>query len=439
MTLVSAGKRSRESRAWLARDEKVIASCYARYTDLVIADADGSYLIDIDGRRYLDFATGVGATILGHRHPSVTRAVRSQLDGYWQLSTVGASRAMIEAAETIARICPEPLSTVFLANSGAEGVDAAIKLSRLATGRRGIIAFIGSFHGRTVGATAVTTAKSSYRAGHGIGMPDYYFAKYPYCRRTCSHAPGTACSIVQGREIEDLFRRVVVPSEVAAIIVEPIQGDGGYIVPPTGFLTMLRRLCSRYGIVLVFDEAQSGVGRTGRWMACDHEDVVPDLIVLAKGLANGLPISAVVGRRELMRAWPRGSHGSTFGGNALVCSAAKATVEVIDRCGLLERARVLGGAISDRMRRLQGRVSGIAEVRGRGLMIGLEFEDARGNPDRERVLEIRRRCLAAGLVVLSCGTDDHVIRLMPPLTIADDEVGVGLGILEEAIALSLSA
>lgn len=436
VNLVSAGKRSRASRTWLARDEMAVASCYARYTDLVIADADGSYLMDIDGSSYLDFATGVGAVILGHRHPSVAEAVRRQLDSYWQLSTVGASRVMIEAAEAIAGVCPGPLSTVFLANSGAEGVDAAIKLARLETGRRGIIAFIGSFHGRTIAATAATTAKSSYRAGHGTGMPDYYFAKYPYCRRTCSHAPEAACPLVDGREIDHLFRRVVAPSEVAAVIVEPIQGDGGYVVPPAGFLTMLRRLCSRYGIVLVFDEAQSGLGRTGRWMACEHEDVVPDLIVLAKGLANGLPIGAVVGRRELMRAWPPGSHGATFGGNAVVCSAAKATVGVITRLGLLERARVLWDRISARMQGLQGQVSGIAEVRGRGLMVGLEFEDGRGDPDGERVLEIRRRCLEAGLVVLSCGADDHVIRLMPPLTITDDEVEVGIGILEEAIALS---
>lgn len=421
------------SSRWRDRDRRSVAQVYGRYTGLVVQDADRFYLIDVDGRRYLDFACGVGVTLLGHRHPDVARAVHRQIDSYWHISTVAQHARLTEAAEKVASVCPEPLDTVFFANSGADVVEGALKLARFVTRRQGIICFTGGFHGRTFAAATVTTTKVHYRKGFAPLLPGVYVTSYPYCFHTCQHGEEQPCPIAAGREIEQLFKHVVPADEVAAILVEPIQGDGGYVVPPSGFLSTLRRICDDNGIVLVCDEAQSGVGRTGLMLASEHEGVVPDIVTLAKALGNGMPISALVARRGMMDAWPSGSHGSTFGGNAVSCAAVVATLDVIQRDGLLHRATEIGDRIVARAHGWQQQDRGLADVRGRGTMVGLEFLGISGLPDSERVATIRSICLERGLVVLSCGLNDNVIRLIPPLILDDNELERGLGILEEAV------
>ncbi|MGH7691777.1 MAG: aspartate aminotransferase family protein [Candidatus Dormibacteria bacterium] len=421
------------SAEWRERDRQAVAHVWSRYTDLVIQDAEGSYLIDVEGRRYLDFACGIAVTSLGHRHPEVTAAVHRQLDRYWHTSVVTQSVVMTEAAERVAAICPEPLDVVFFANSGAEVVDGALKLARTSTGRPGIIAFRGAFHGRTFGALSVTTSKGHYRAGYGPLLPGVEITPYPYCFRLCDHAPGQPCPIAAGVELERLFHQVMPPSEVAAILVEPIQGEGGYVVPPAGFLATLRRICDQHGILLICDEIQSGVARTGRWLAVDHEAVVPDIVTLAKALGSGLPVGAIVSSHRLMDAWEPGTHGSTFGGNPVAGAAVIATLKVMERDHLMERALQLGDALRSRIESWQQRGAGPADLRGKGAMIGLEFMDQEGQPDPGRVDQIKHLALERGLVVLSCGIDDNVIRLLPPLTISDPELAQGLDTLESAV------
>ncbi len=430
------GSQGQLSAAWRERDHKAVSGAYSRYTDLVVQDAEGSFLIDVDGRRFLDFGCGIAVTSLGHRHPDVVRAVHRQVDSYWHTSVVTEHVRLTEAAERVAAICPDPLDTVFFANSGAEVVEGALKLARRVTRRQGIICFTGGFHGRSFGALSVTTSKVHYREGYNPLLPGVYTTPYPYCFRNCQHAADEPCPIAAGLELERLFKHVVPAEEVAAILVEPIQGEGGYIVPPAGFLATLRRIADQHGIVLIFDEVQTGVGRTGRWLASEHDGVVPDVVTLAKALGNGLPVGAIVARGELMREWPAGSHGSTFGGNAVSLAAVVATLDVIERDGLLQRASEIGERITQRARGWQQQVGGPADVRGRGAMIGLEFMDSAGLPDAERVEAIRAACLDRGLLILGCGIDDNVIRLIPPLTISDPELDQALETLEVAVRQS---
>jgi 4-aminobutyrate aminotransferase len=431
--LTTGASEGGTAEQWRERDRRSVAGVWSRYTNLVVSAAEGSYLIDVEGRRYLDFACGIAVTSLGHRHPEVTEAVHRQLDRYWHTSVVTQSVVMTEAAERVAAICPEPLDVVFFANSGAEVVDGALKLARRSTGRSGIISFSGAFHGRTFGALSVTTSKALYRAKYGPLLPGVYVTPYPYCFRVCDHAPGEPCPVAAGEELERLFRQVAPANEVAAILVEPIQGEGGYVVPPAGFLATLRRICDEHGILLVCDEIQTGVARTGEWLAVDHEQVVPDIVTLAKALGSGLPVGAIVASHQLMDRWESGSHGSTFGGNPVAGAAVIATLKVIERDQLRERATDLGQVIQARVEGWRQAGHGPSDVRGRGALIGLEFMDHQGGPDRERVGQIKHLALESGLVVISCGLDDNVIRLLPPLTVSDAELTQGLDILEAAV------
>ncbi len=422
------------SADWRRRDRRSVAQVWSRYTDLVISSGEGSYVTDVDGRRYLDFACGIAVTSLGHRHPAVAEAVHRQVDRLWHTSVVTQNAAMTEAAERVASICPDPLEVVFFANSGAEVVEGALKLARRFTGRSGIIAFRGAFHGRTFGAVSVTTSKAHYRLGYGPLLPGIQITPYPYCFRFCDHAPDQPCPIAAGAELERLFAQVLPASEVAAILVEPIQGEGGYVVPPEGFLRNLRRICDQHGILLICDEVQTGVGRTGRWLASEHEQVVPDIVTLAKSLGSGLPVGAIVSSHRVMDRWEAGAHGSTFGGNPVSCAAVTATLDVIEREGLLARAGELGERVRTEVERWRSQGLGPADLRGRGAMIGMEFMDGEGRPDAERVAGIKHHALEHGLLVLSCGIDDNVIRLLPPLTVSDQELSEGLEILEAAVS-----
>jgi 4-aminobutyrate aminotransferase len=338
---------------------------------------------------------------------------------------------MIEAAAALVSITPPSLDQVFLTNSGAEAIEGAMKLARRSTGRSEIIAFIGGFHGRTYGALSLTASKAAYRRGMGPLLPGVHHIRYPYCFRYCSHPSDEACHLVE-QELALLFATTTAPDTVAAIVVEPVQGEGGYVVPPVPFMPMLRRICDEHGILLVADEVQSGFGRTGKMFAVDHTLVEPDIMCLAKALGNGMPIAAMVAGHRVMSAFHEGEHGTTYGGNPVACAAAVAVIETMTRDHIPERADRLGRRVMERARAWQTDAPALADVRGLGLMIGLEFMQG-GAPATRLVDRISTNALAHGLLLLSCGIDGNVIRLIPPLTIPEAELDAGLDILEAAI------
>jgi 4-aminobutyrate aminotransferase len=420
-----------DAATWRERDAELISPAYHRYSDLVVESAEGAHLHTVDGRDVLDFGCGIGVTNLGHRHPAVVAAVHAQVDRLWHTSVTAFHPQMIEAAASLVSITPPGLDQVFLANTGAEAVEGAIKLARRSTGRSDIIAFVGAFHGRTYGALSVTASKAAYRRGMGPLLPGVHHVRYPYCFRYCSHPSGALCDLVE-RELELLFATTTAPDTVAAILVEPVQGEGGYVVPPATFMPMLRKVCDDHGILLIADEVQSGFGRTGRMFAVDHTGTDPDIMCVAKALGNGMPIAAIIARHKVMRAWHEGEHGSTFGGNPVACAAAIAVIETLSRERIPERAERLGRKAMERARGWQSEIPALADVRGLGLMIGMEFMQD-GAPATALVDRIAAAALARGLLVLSCGIDANVIRLIPPLTIPEDELDAGLDILEAAM------
>ena len=421
-----------DAGVWRERDAELISPAYSRYSDLVVESAEGTRLRTVDGRDVLDFGCGIGVTSLGHRHPAVVAAVHEQVDRLWHLSVTAMHPKMIEAAGALVSIAPDGLDQVFFNNSGAEAIEAALKLSRRATGRTEIIAFSGAFHGRTYGAMTLTASRSKYRNGVGPFLPGVHHVRYPYCYVYCEHAPSERCPIAEGDDIDIMFKTTVPPDTVAAIFVEPVQGEGGFVVPPPTFLPTLRRICNEHGILLVVDEVQSGMARTGKMFAVEHSRVTPDIMCVAKAMANGLPIAAVLARHSVMRAWQPGEHGTTFGGNAVACAALIAVIDTIQRERLVERAARLGEGVLRRARSWQQRTAILGDVRGLGLMVGLEFV-RNGRPDPDGVDRIRGDALHRGLLVLSCGTADNVIRIMPPLTVSEDDLHAGLDMLEGAI------
>jgi 4-aminobutyrate aminotransferase len=427
-----------DARLWRDRDAELLSPAYSRYSDLVVESAEGAHLYTVDGRDVLDFGSGIGVVNLGHRHPDVVAAVHAQVDRLWHTSVTALNTVAVEAAEALVRITPPGLDTVFFCNSGAEAVEGAIKLARKATGRSEIIAFRGGFHGRTYGALTLTASKSKYHQGMGPLLPGVHHVEYPYCLRRCPTDASGRCRIAAGEEIERLLDTTVAPSDVAAIVVEPVLGEGGYVVPPAEFLPTLRRICDRHGILLVADEVQSGVGRTGRNFAVDHSGVVPDIMCVAKGFGNGMPIGAVVAPAAVMRAWHPGDHGTTFGGNPVACAAATAVVDVLERERIPERATALGASTMQRLRSWQAWAPALADVRGLGLMIGLEFLHADRTPAADVVTAVRKLALQSDLLLLSCGTDENVIRLVPPLTIPEAELSRGLDVLERSLREALA-
>jgi 4-aminobutyrate aminotransferase len=416
---------------WRERDSELISSAYHRYSDLVVETAEGAHLYTVDGRDVLDFGCGIGVTNLGHRHPVVVAAVHEQVDRLWHTSVTAFHPQMIEAAAALVSVTPSSLDQVFLNNTGAEAIEGAIKLARRSTGRGDIIAFVGGFHGRTYGALSLTASKATYRRGMGPLLPGVHHIRYPYCFRYCSHPSGAPCDLAE-RELELLFATTTSPETVAAIVVEPVQGEGGYVVPPASFMPMLRKVCDEHGILLVADEVQTGFGRTGRMFAVEHTGVEPDIMCVAKALGNGMPIAATIARNRVMRAWNEGEHGSTFGGNPVACAAAVAVIQTLTRERIPERAERIGRGVMERARRWQLEMPALADVRGLGLMIGLEFMQGDA-PATALVTRIAANALERGLLVLSCGIDGNVIRLIPPLTIPEAELDAGLDILEAAL------
>jgi 4-aminobutyrate aminotransferase len=426
---------SDKNAPYLAIDDEFVNPVLARCARIVAEKAKGSYIYDMNGDAYLDFASGIAVTSIGHCHPRVVEAVQKQVAELMHTSVVTHNKTYIETAQKLADLAPGNLSSVFLANSGAEALEGAIKMARYVTGRPAIINFMGSFHGRTLLAVAMTTSKLYYRERYEPLPGSIYTSKYPYVYRSQFRDDPQACLNDCIEHLEFIFHQLVHPEQVAAIVVEPIQGEGGYVVPPTGFLKRLREVADHYGILLIFDEVQTGFARTGRMFACEHEGVVPDIMFVAKAIASGLPLSAFISRRDITEHWQPGRHGSTFGGNPVACAAALATMAVLEDEKLPQRAEKLGKEIKDRLTKFAKKIKHIGEVRGRGLMIGIEFDDAKGGPSKEIADAIVQKCLEKKLLVITCGTSGQVIRLMPPLTLSDSEAEKACEILEQCMTM----
>ena len=403
-----------KARAHIAFDEKWTSPSLPRAYPIVPVRGEGLTVEDIDGNLFLDFAAGIAVTSTGHSHPAVVGAIKEQAA---ELIHFSASDFYLpiyaQVCEKLARLAPiDGPVRAYLGNSGTEVVEAAIKLARLATKRPYIVAFLGAFHGRTYGSVSLTASKAKYHAGFGPLLPGIF------------HAPfGRVADLAWFDEV--LFDRLAPANEVAAIIVEPIQGEGGYIVPEDGFLAGLRDICTRHGILLIADEIQSGAGRTGKMWAVDHWNVRPDIVLSAKGIASGMPLGALMARADLLESWGPGAHGSTYGGNPVACAAALATIELLEG-GLIDNARQRGEQAMAGLRPLASRHPKlIRDVRGKGLMIGVEFD----TPDHAE--EVQWAAFQGGLLVLECGRSS--VRLTPALTVTRDEMATGLGIFAQAV------
>jgi 4-aminobutyrate aminotransferase len=422
------------TNAIIARQAQVITPALHIYHPLVIEHGEGSWVIDREGRRYLDLSSGLAVLNIGHGHPRVLERVRQQMERFVHTGGIFYNETTQEAAELLTTVTPDGLDMLFFSNSGAEAVEGAIKLARFVTGRQGIVAFTGAFHGRTLGALSLTTSSARYRNRYHPLLPSVFHAPYPACRTCQFCGDGETCTLACLDFLREMLKQQITPGEVAAIIIEPVLGEGGYIPAPDIFLLKLRRLCDEHGILLIFDEVQSGMGRTGDWFAAQRYGVTPDIMTVAKGIASGFPLSALVAGRGIMERWPVGAHGTTFGGNPVACAAAMATIETIRDEGLLPRCRILEERAMTRLRAMSERHPRITDVRGLGLMIGVELTTNDGAPDGEGCERLMAWCLEQGLIIINCGPDRNVIRLIPPLTISDSELEQGLDIIEAGLA-----
>lgn len=410
-----------------------LSPVWVHLSDIVVESAQGAILCDTRGRRYLDFTSGIGVTNTGHCHPRVVAAAQAQIARliHGQINIVY-HRPMLALVEKLLQVVPGGLDTFYFANSGAEAVEAALKLARQATGRPNIVVFQGGFHGRTVAAMSLTTSKTLYRAGYQPLMAGVAVAPFPYAYRY-GWAPEEASAFCL-QELRHLLATQTAPEETAGVLLEPVLGEGGYIVPPLSFLVGVQEICREAGVFLILDEVQTGFGRTGRFFCLEHAGLSPDILVMAKGLASGFPLSAIAAREEIMVRWPTGSHGGTYGGNAVACAAAAATIEVIREEKLAERAATLGQLLLNGLRALQPRYPAMGEVRGVGLMVGVEFSRGVSRiPDGATAKTVQKACLDQGLLLLTCGSHDHTIRFMPPLIVTEAQIEEALSIFEKAL------
>lgn len=422
------------AQAIIDRDTAVLSPSYTRGYPLVVEKAEGAMIEDPDGNRFLDFNAGIAVVATGHCHPRVQAAIRAQAEKLIHMSgTDFYYENMVQLAEKLARLVPTgEANRVYFGNSGTEAIEAALKLARYHTGRDKCIAFLGAFHGRTMGSLSLTGSKSVQKKGFGALLSGVAHIPYAYCYRCAYNRKPETCNVECARVIEDhLVRHILPKEEIAAIFVEPIQGEGGYVVPPQKFFDELQAIAQRLGVLLVFDEVQSGMGRTGKMWAAEHFGAQPDIMAIAKGIASGMPLSAMVARRSVMR-WTPGAHASTFGGNPVSIAASLATLELLEE-SLVENARVIGEFMLDRMRTWPARFKHVGDVRGRGLM--LAFELVRDPETRERAPEIRDRieqlAFERGLLVLGAGANS--IRLCPPLVLTRDQAAFALDTLEECL------
>lgn len=422
------------ARPILEKDGRYLSPSYTRGYPLVVKSAEGVYVEDVDGNTFLDFTAGVAVCATGHAHKTVVKAIQDQAARFLHMAGTDFYYALqSDLAEVLARITPGDFpKRVFFTNSGAETVEAAFKLARYYTGRPRMLAFTGAFHGRTMGALSLTASKTVQKKGFAPLVPDVTHVPYAYCYRCPFNLQHPACELACVDYLEEtVLHKQVPPEEVAAIIVEPVQGEGGYVVPPPGYYERLAAIAQQHGMLFIVDEIQSGLGRTGKMFAIEHWGAVPDIVCIAKGIASGLPLGAMVSRADL-NTWGPGAHANTFGGNPVACAAALATIGLIEE-ELLANAGRVGPDLKARLEELRGRHDVVGDVRGLGLMLGVEI--VRSRRSREKAADLRNRivdlCFAKGLLLLGCG--ENTIRFCPPLVLTADDVQVGVEIFEAAV------
>lgn len=426
-----------KTKALIERDSAVISPSYPRGYPFAMDHGKGTEVWDVDGNRFLDFMAGIAVVSTGHSHPEVVKAIQEQVEKFIHISSDFYHESWVKLGERLAGIAPfKEKSTSFMTNSGTEAVETAIKLARFHTGRSNFIGFTGAFHGRTMGAVTFTASKPTYHRGFYPLMNGVVHAPYPNpFRPILDRNPGEDYGETVVRYIEEqILGHILPPDEVAGILLEPIQGEGGYIVPPPGFFPALRKLCDKYGILLIADEVQSGMGRTGKWWAIEHFNVEPDIFTTAKGIASGVPLGACIARQSVM-TWPRGAHGNTYGGNPLACVAGLATIDLIEK-HYLKNAAEMGEYTQDALKEIQARHPRIGDVRGIGLMIGVEF--TKDQPSKKADEQLRDRVVdlafERGLLLLGCAKS--IIRVAPPLSVSQQEIDEGLEIFEEALTIA---
>ncbi len=426
-----------KARLMLARDSAVVSPSYPRDYPFVMSHGRGTEVWDVDGNRFLDFVAGIAVCSTGHAHPQVVAAITEAANKFLHISSDYWHETQIRLAEKMNELSPmgEPAMS-FFAQSGTESVEGALKLARYVTGRPRFIGFLGGFHGRTMGSLSFTSSKYTQQKGFFPTMPGVTHVPYPNNYRPLLAGADQGEAVLSYIE-NVLFTSNVPPSEVAAILIEPIQGEGGYLVPPDGFLAGLRALCDRHGILLIFDEVQSGIGRTGKMFASEHFGVKPDIMTLAKGLGSGLPIGMVVAKKSIMSKWARGAHGNTYGGNPVCCASALATIALVEG-GFMQNAATVGAHFQARLRELATRHAVVGEIRGKGLMIGMELitDQASRKPAAELCDRLVTRAYHNGLMLLSCGKS--TVRFMPPLVVTIAEIDAAVEILEASLVEALA-
>ena len=429
------GPRARDV---MARDHRFVSPSYTRSYPLVASRGEGAIVEDVDGNRFLDFNAGIAVVATGHCHPRVVEAIREQAGRLIHMSgTDFYYESLVDLAEKLGSLAPGGLERrVSFGNSGAEAIEGAMKLARYSTGRDKFIAFLGGFHGRTLGALSLTARKAVQRKGFGPLVPGVVHAPYPNCYRCPFGQTPDRCAVECANYIEDQLLKTIAPAEeVAAVVIEPVQGEGGYVVPPQKFFDELARITEKHGILLVCDEVQSGMGRTGKMWAAEHFNAVPDIMAIAKGIASGLPLGATVARADLMR-WTPGAHASTFGGNPVACAAALVTIELLEQ-ELIDNAAHMGAHLMARMREWPARFPIVGDVRGLGLMLGIELVHDQQSKTKAPGLRDRvvRLAFERGLLILGAG--DNTLRLSPPLIISRDQCEFALDTLEECLTLAM--
>lgn len=418
-----------------ARAADHLTPVLGRYFERSWSHGTGHRLYDMDGKAYLDFANGIAVTALGHGHPAVTAAIHAQADRLiGPTGAIGFSEPPVRLTELLAATLPDPIDTIFLLNSGSEAIEGSLKLARRVTGRPGIIAFQGAFHGRTIGATSVTSSSLNYRTGYEPLLPNVYLTPFPAAYRDHG-GDEDAATRASLAALDTLLATTIPAGSVAAILIEPVQGEGGFIPAPAAFLQGLRQRCDAHGILLIADEVQTGYARTGRMWAFEHAGIVPDVVCIAKAIANGLPLSAIATRRELQERWGKGAHGSTYGGNPVACAAAIAVLETIEGEGLVANAAARGAELRAGLDRMAAEDERIGDVRGPGLMVGVEFVRDRETrePDGDLATALLARCADLGLLVLSCGPAHNTVRWIPPIDVTRAEIVEGLEIFGEGL------
>ncbi|MEA5114640.1 MAG: aspartate aminotransferase family protein [Geobacteraceae bacterium] len=416
------------------RSARVFTPALHLYYPIAVSKGQGTSVYDDDGKKYLDFSSGLAVLNIGHNHPRVVAAARRQMENLIHTGGIYYNETTVAAAEKLVSITPEGLDMLFFSNSGAEAVEGAIKLARYVTERQGIISFTRAFHGRTLGALSVTTSSAAYRRRYHPLLPSVYQVPYPYCFRCPYRQTSNHCDMCCIHELEETLKYRIPGEETAAVLIEPFLGEGGYFPAPRAFLKAVRKLCDRHGILLIFDEVQSGMGRTGCWFAADHAGVAPDIMTVAKGIASGFPLSAVVARRALMEKWPSGAHGTTFGGNPVSCAASIATIDAITEEKLLGTALERGASLMERLGSTIGDHPLVGQIRGFGYMVGIEFVTCDGLPNGSACEKVLEQCLKRGLILIGCGPERHVIRFIPPLNVSEEELETGLTALEEGVS-----